>query len=132
MAKLAGQSAGKDAVKNGHKESIRRWAFERMDRLRISFPRLGADAFLVSHLPNIQYLCGFTGSSALLLVEVSSSTLFTDSRYTFQARQEVKGARVKIVKQGLLRAAAEGLRGRGKPRRVAYSAGNITVSQMAA
>ena len=56
-----------------------------MDRLRFSFSGLSADAFLVSHLPNIRYLCGFTGSAALLLVEQSSATLFTDSRYTFQA-----------------------------------------------
>ena len=56
-----------------------------MDRLRLSFSELRADALLVSHLPNIRYLCGFSGSAGLLLVEPSTSTLFTDSRYTFQA-----------------------------------------------
>ena len=69
-----------------------------MDRLRFSFSVVGADAFLVSHLPNIRYLCGFTGSAALLLVEQSSATLFTDSRYTFQAREEVSNARLKIAR----------------------------------
>ena len=72
-----------------------------MDRLRFSFSAVGADAFLVSHLPNIRYLCGFTGSAALLLVEQSSATLFTDSRYTFQAHEEVSKARIKIARAGL-------------------------------
>ncbi len=55
-----------------------------MHRLRSFFAASGADALLVTHLPNIAYLCGFTGSSGVLLVEATSATLFTDSRYTFQ------------------------------------------------
>ncbi len=60
-----------------------------MDRLRSFFSARKADALLVTHLPNIAYLCGFTGSNGVLLVETSSATLFTDSRYTFQAREQV-------------------------------------------
>ena len=56
------------------------------------FRLASADALLVTHLPNIAYLCGFTGSAGVLLVEASRATLFTDSRYTFQAREEVSGA----------------------------------------
>jgi Xaa-Pro aminopeptidase len=100
-----------------------------MDRLRLCFSGLGADALLVTHLPNIQYLCGFSGSAGLLLVEESAATLFTDSRYTFQAKQEVCGARVRIAKRGILRALAEGLRGR---RRVAWSMQHVTVAQQQA
>ena len=70
------------------------------------------DAVLVTHLPNIQYLCGFTGSSGMLLVEADRATLFTDSRYTFQCREEVSGAAVKIVSGGLVRAVGEVLRPR--------------------
>lgn len=104
---------------------------DRLGRLRSSFSSLHADALLVSHLPNIQYLCGFTGSAGLLLVQESHVTLFTDSRYTFQARQEVVGARVHIAKHGLTKAVAEKLREhrqRGSPR-VAYSTGQLTISQ---
>lgn len=100
-----------------------------MDRLRLCFSGLGADAFLVSHLPNIRYLCGFSGSAGLLLVEESSATLFTDSRYTFQARQEVRGARMHIAKRGILGAVAGTLRGR---RHVAWSTGHVTVAQQQA
>ena len=87
------------------------------------------DAVLVTHLPNIQYLCGFTGSSGMLLVETGRATLFTDGRYTFQCREEVTGAAVKIVSGGLVRAVGEMLRpGRGTTR-VAYSAGQVSVAQ---
>lgn len=102
---------------------------ERMNRLRLSFSTLGVDSVLVSHLPNILYLCGFSGSAGLLLVDESRATLFTDSRYTFQARQEVSGARVHIAKRGLLRAVGEELKARRRRRAVAYATGHATVAQ---
>jgi Xaa-Pro aminopeptidase len=43
---------------------------------------------LVSHLPNVRYLSGFTGSNALLLVTPRKSILYTDPRYDFQASEE--------------------------------------------
>jgi Xaa-Pro aminopeptidase len=62
----------------------------------------------VSHIPNVRYLTGFTGSSGALLVPAKGTpTLFTDGRYTEQAEQEVKGAKVKITSTGALRGGAE-------------------------
>ena len=52
---------------------------------------------LVTHLPDIRYLCGFTGSSAALAVTRRAARLFTDGRYTAQAAEEVKAAQAKIV-----------------------------------
>jgi Xaa-Pro aminopeptidase len=101
----------------------------RIDRLRLSFSGLRADAFLVTYLPNIQYLCGFSGSAGVLLVESSRSTLITDSRYVFQAQEEVSGAKVHIAKHGLLRAALEALGRRRGPLRVAYAPNSVTVAQ---
>jgi Xaa-Pro aminopeptidase len=46
------------------------------------------DALLISGLPNIRYLSGFTGSNALLLVAGGSATLLTDPRYTLQAAKQ--------------------------------------------
>jgi len=100
-----------------------------MDKLRGLLPEIGADVLLVSPLPNIRYLCGFTGSAALLLVEASRSSLFTDSRYTLQAREEVSGARIHIAKHGLMGAVAEALRSHRKPVRVGYSPHGLTVAQ---
>jgi Xaa-Pro aminopeptidase len=65
------------------------------------------DGLLVSHLPNIRYLCGFTGSAGILLVAESGSVFFTDVRYDTQGREEVKGAKVVIARTALLSALAE-------------------------
>ena len=100
-----------------------------MARLRLCFSELGVDAFLVSHLPNVRYLCDFTGSAGLLLVEAHKSTLFTDSRYTFQAKVEVSGAAVHIAKKGLLKALGQVLRAHKGRYRVAYSPSHMTVAE---
>jgi Xaa-Pro aminopeptidase len=65
------------------------------------------DALLVTHLPNIRYLCGFSGSAGVFLVRWGRPVLFTDSRYTTQARAEVAGARVVITRGPPLAAAAK-------------------------
>src|SRR3954468_2369790 len=54
------------------------------------------DALMVTNLPNIRYLSGFTGSAGVLVVTAREQVLLTDGRYTEQARQEVEGAEVKI------------------------------------
>src|SRR5262245_53176675 len=49
-----------------------------------------ADALLVSFLPNIRYLTGYTGSNGILLLPSSGeATFFTDPRYRIQAGSEV-------------------------------------------
>ncbi len=101
----------------------------RLERLRHALARLSADALLVTHLPNIRYLCGFSGSAGVLVVDASSATFFTDSRYTIQSKHEVVGARVRIPKKGLLRASGELLRARKSFRRVAFSATQMTIAQ---
>jgi Xaa-Pro aminopeptidase len=74
----------------------------RQQRLANELRRRKLPALLLSHMPNIRYLCGFTGSSGLLLFICGTrsykAALFTDGRYTSQAAQEVKGARVVITK----------------------------------
>jgi Xaa-Pro aminopeptidase len=101
----------------------------RVDRLRLRFSELSADAILVTQFPNIRYLCGFSGSAGMLLVEQTKSTLFTDSRYTFQAKDEVFDARTEIIKGGLVRTVGEYLRRKRRRVNVAYSPSNMTVAQ---
>jgi Xaa-Pro aminopeptidase len=67
------------------------------------------DALLVTHLPNVRYLCGFTGSAGVLLVADGRSTFFTDGRYREQARTEVQGARVVVPQAPVLDDAARAL-----------------------
>jgi Xaa-Pro aminopeptidase len=82
----------------------------RQRRLRESLPSNRLDGLLVTHLPNIRYLCGFTGSAGALLVSDAKNVLFTDGRYRTQARAEVQGGKVVIGKKGPLAACAEWLR----------------------
>jgi Xaa-Pro aminopeptidase len=63
----------------------------RLDRqatLRVALEAEGLDGLLVTHLPNIRYLTGFSGSAALLLIRRRASVLITDFRYAAQATQE--------------------------------------------
>ncbi len=79
----------------------------RQKKLREHLSTTRFDALLISHLPNIRYLCGFTGSAGFLLMEDSSSTFFTDVRYDTQAHDEVKAAKVVIARKSVLQALGE-------------------------
>ncbi len=69
----------------------------RIGQLRRRLTRAGLSGLLVTHLPDLRYLSGFTGSSAALAITRRAARLFTDGRYKAQAREEVKGALVEIV-----------------------------------
>jgi Xaa-Pro aminopeptidase len=68
----------------------------RIDRLRGLLPDAGCDALLVTHLTNIRYLTGFTGSAALLLVRADRAVFVTDGRYGDQAAEQLAGLPVEI------------------------------------
>ncbi len=86
----------------------------RQAKLREHLASTRFDALLISHLPNLRYLCGFTGSSGLLLVEATGSVFFTDVRYDTQAHTEVKAAKVVIAPQAVLQAVGKFLTARRK------------------
>ena len=67
------------------------------------------DSLLVTHPPNIRYLCGFSGSAAALLIGSGGRLFFTDGRYTQQAKEQVEGARVVISRTNPITAAAQWL-----------------------
>lgn len=83
----------------------------RQKRLAAELRRARIEAFLITHLPNIYYLCGFSGSAGILLFQTGAHgpklTFFTDGRYTQQAREEVEGARVVIAKKAALEEACD-------------------------
>jgi Xaa-Pro aminopeptidase len=85
----------------------------RQKRLAAGLTRAGIDALLVTHMANVRYLCGFTGSSSVLVVfggERAPKPLFyTDGRYTQQAAEEVQGAKVVIAKKSALTEASNNL-----------------------
>ena len=78
----------------------------RLSRLRSALGENDLDSLLIAHLPNVHYLCGFTGSAAALLVADRGAILFTDGRYSAQAKEEVAGARIVIASKSPLVTAA--------------------------
>jgi len=106
----------------------------RQNHLREQLASSAIDALLVSHLPNIRYLCGFTGSAGLLLVEETGSTFLTDVRYDTQAREEVKGAKVIIARKSVLNALGERIAARRRKSRakgwtIGIEAEHLTVAE---
>jgi Xaa-Pro aminopeptidase len=86
------------------------------------------DSLLVSSLPNVQYLTGFTGSSGAVVLTPSHTIFFTDSRYDLQSHAEVRGAKIEISKGDALLAAARW--GAGQPLgRTGFDSGTMSVHQ---
>ena len=64
-----------------------------------SFDSRGIDGMLISHIRNVRYLTGFTGSSACLLLTRKERVFFTDPRYDEQSKREVRGFDIVIERQ---------------------------------
>jgi len=92
-------------------------------RVAEQLPGRKLDALIVSALPNIRYLSGFTGSNGLLVVAGDAATLFTDPRYAIRAAAETK-AKVEIVR-GSLYAAALKLIDKKRWKRIGFEANRI-------
>jgi len=69
----------------------------RASRLRGRFPEVGIDALVVTHLPNIRYLTGFTGSAAVLVVGSDDLVFVTDGRYQDQAAEQLAATGIEAV-----------------------------------
>jgi Xaa-Pro aminopeptidase len=81
----------------------------RQARLQAALEPSRLDGLLITHLPNIRYLCGFSGSAGAILISESKSVFFTDGRYREQAQVEVQGSRIVVARKPPLSAAAEWL-----------------------
>lgn len=95
----------------------------RRQRLLEALAELRCDAAVVSHLPNVRYLTGFTGSNGILFLSPAQAVLFTDPRYDLQAHEECD-CRVRIVRgptwDGVWKHAA------GRCSRIAAEAGHVS------
>jgi Xaa-Pro aminopeptidase len=106
----------------------------RLTRARLALEQGRLDALVVTHLPNITYLCGFTGSAGVLIIgtgqDQREAVIFTDGRYTQQAREEVKAARIKILPgKSSLVAASEWLAQQAPWRRIGVDAAHLTITE---
>jgi Xaa-Pro aminopeptidase len=101
----------------------------RQKKLREHLATTRFDGLLISHLPNIRYLCGFTGSAGFLLVEEAGSVFLTDVRYDTQAHQEVKAAKVVVARKSVLLALGQLLSGRRAGWTVGVEAEHMTMAE---
>ncbi len=102
----------------------------RMGALRRKLTRAGLPGLLVTHLPDLRYLSGFTGSSAALAVARRRARLFTDSRYATQAGEEVEAAEVEIVKGSPAVAAAQCLAAQPGVTMAGFDPARTTVAEL--
>jgi Xaa-Pro aminopeptidase len=102
----------------------------RIGQLRRRLTRAGFSGLLVSHLPDIRYLSGFTGSSAALAVTRRAARLFTDGRYAEQAAEEVKAAQVQIVSGAVAISAVEWLAAQPGVEFAGFDADRTTVAEL--
>ena len=100
----------------------------RQERLRALMESRGVPFILVTHLPNIRYLTGFTGSAGILLVGPRAGNLWVDPRYTLQSREQAEGIEVIEEKQGILKGAAIWLKKNGV-RAATFEASTLTYAQ---
>ncbi|HEY6000360.1 MAG TPA: aminopeptidase P family protein [bacterium] len=99
----------------------------RVARLRSSAGRGGPGAFLVTHLPNVRWLCGFTGSAGTLLVLPRETVFLTDFRYLVQSAREVRAAERVQYTSSATEAVAARVR-RARVRRLGIEAEHMTVA----
>ena len=98
-------------------------------------PAAGVDALLVTHLPDVIYLTGFTGSNGAVVLVGSAggavrAVLFTDGRYTGQAKAEARGVKVVIEKKSALAGACAWMEAAGV-RRCGFDETQTTVAGLA-
>jgi len=104
-------------------------SLKRIYALRQKLQSDNLDGMILTHLDHVRYLTGFTGTAGLLVISPSGADFFTDFRYTDQARKQVKGARVSIVKRNLVADLKEFPKLNAKNRTYAFSSEHLTVAQ---
>jgi Xaa-Pro aminopeptidase len=103
----------------------------RIGLLRRRLTKAGLHGLLVTHLPDLRYLSGFTGSSAALAVTRRAARLFTDGRYVAQAAAEVSAAEVEIVHSSPSVAAVQWLAAQSGVEFAGFDPAKTTVANLA-
>ena len=78
-----------------------------LDIVRKSLVSRGHDAAIVSHMPGIRRITGFSGSNALLLVSQRDALLLTDGRYAEQVTKQTSNLDFGIVAGSLIEGALQ-------------------------
>ena len=101
----------------------------RIAKLREAFARNAVDGVLITSYENMLYYSGFKCAEAYLLITGKDAYVFTDFRYTIQARDEAKDCRIiEISNDTLIAKIKETLKADGV-RACGFEEEKLTVSQ---
>jgi Xaa-Pro aminopeptidase len=104
---------------------------QRRQRLVSRLDDLQADAFLVTRLPNVRYLTGFTGSNGQLILTATDGVFLTDGRYVEQSRYQVPDLHRVGYAGGFTAAFAKACKDL-RTERVAFEGSGVSYTQYAA
>ncbi len=79
----------------------------RVRRLQKIMVKENLDLLLVSFLPHVRYLSGYSGTNGLILASPEACLFLTDFRYKDQAGQQVKNMKVTVVQRELFSSLAD-------------------------
>jgi Xaa-Pro aminopeptidase len=103
---------------------------ERQQKIRRCLQEQPLDGLLITSLPNIRYLSGFSGSTALLLITEQDTFFITDSRYTLQASQEATGQIIAVpLGKKYPETAAEAIK-EARLKRLGFESAHLTHKQL--
>jgi Xaa-Pro aminopeptidase len=73
----------------------------RIKKLQKMLPEENLDFLLVTFLPHVRYLSGYSGTNGMILLSLKSSLFLTDFRYKGQAKEQVRNMKVTTVERDL-------------------------------
>jgi len=105
----------------------------RRSRVRDDMRAAGVEALVVTHLPNLRYLTGFSGTAGAAILGAERCVLIVDFRYAAAAREllalpPADGVDLEIVDRGFDEAIVEVLQ-RTQPPRIGIEAASMPVSR---
>jgi Xaa-Pro aminopeptidase len=74
---------------------------ERLRKIQQTLRERKLSSLLVTHLPNVRYLTGFSGTTGLCVVGEEGNYFLTDFRYKEQSEHEITGFKIIIAKDSL-------------------------------
>ena len=105
----------------------------RRSRAREDMRAAGVEALLVTHLPNLRYLTGYSGTAGAAILDADRCVLIVDFRYATAARELLASRTagdvdLEIVDRGYDEAIVDVLR-RTKVQRIGIEAASMTVKR---
>ena len=109
---------------------------DRIGTLRNDLQVVSLDAFVITHLPNLRYVTGFTGTAGAAIVTAGRCTLVVDFRYATAARELLAGLPEGLVDLHVVDRTYDdafidvlGVRGRSGSARIGVEGASMTVNR---